>query len=100
MAYAAQKSQFAKSAKKSASVSFASSPAGRHRRLALNCFALARKARAAGNRKHYSALVALGKRALALSNREIGLWKLGRALTRRSFATQRFMLRQTRLRGR
>ena len=71
---------------------YAASPAGKHRRLALNCFALAKRARAKGNTKHYWAMVKLGRQALALSKVEYRMWKKGVALRRRSFATQRAAL--------
>jgi hypothetical protein len=46
---------------------FAASPAGRHRQLALNCFALAKRAKSVGNTRHARAMLAMGRRALALS---------------------------------
>jgi hypothetical protein len=77
---------------KAARSKYAASPAGKHRRLALNCFALAKRARAKGNTKHYWAMVKLGRQALALSKVEYRMWKTGVALRRRSFATQRAAL--------
>lgn len=68
---------------------FAASPAGRHRTLALKAFALAKKARAAGNAQHYWRMVGFGKRALALSKAEVRLWKRGQGLQAKSFATHR-----------
>ncbi|NNC73011.1 MAG: hypothetical protein HKN78_09070 [Sphingomonadaceae bacterium] len=68
---------------------FTASPAGRHRKIARNCFAIARKAKAAGNYRHYWKMVNFGKRALALSKAEHRLWTRGKALTARSFATHR-----------
>jgi hypothetical protein len=71
---------------------FAASPAGRHRTLAMKCFALATRARAVGNTRHARAMLAMGRRALALSKAELRLWKRGLALARRSFATHRALV--------
>ena len=71
---------------------FAASPAGRHRQLALNCFALAKRAKSVGNTRHARAMLAMGRRALALSKAELRLWKRGLALARRSFATHRALV--------
>lgn len=75
---------------------FAASPAGKHRKLALNCFAIARRARAAGNYRHYWKMVNFGKRALALAKAEVRLWRRGKALKTRSFATHRKVHAQSR----
>lgn len=72
-----------------ASKGFAASPAGKHRRLAMNAFALAAKARAAGNFKHYWRMVGFGKRALALSRAEIRMWNQGKALRAKSYSAHR-----------
>jgi hypothetical protein len=74
----------------------AASPAGKHRKLALNCFAIARRARAAGNYRHYWKMVNFGKRALALAKAEIRLWRRGKGLTAQSFATHRKVRAQAR----
>jgi hypothetical protein len=89
MAYGAQAYRLKN---KRSSPNFASSPAAQHRRLALNCFTLAKKARAAGNSRHYWTMMRFGKKALALSKREAYLFKFGQSLRKRSFATQRALL--------
>ncbi|MVA98374.1 hypothetical protein GN330_14085 [Nitratireductor sp. CAU 1489] len=71
------------------STRFWASPAGRHLKLARNCFALAKRHKYRGNRKKYWAMLAMGRRALALSKAEVRLWKRGNALRRRSFSVQR-----------
>lgn len=68
---------------------FAASPAGKHRRLALNAFALAKRARTAGNLAHFRRMLNFGKRALALSKTEVRMWKKGKALRARAFAAHR-----------
>ncbi|MEQ8297854.1 MAG: hypothetical protein RIB55_15385 [Nitratireductor sp.] len=68
---------------------FWASPAGRHLKLARNCFSLAKRHRFRGNRRKYRAMLAMGRRALALSRAEVRLWKRGNALRRRSFAVHR-----------
>ena len=68
---------------------FAASPAGKHRKLGVRLLGIAKKARASGNRRHATAMTRLGKRALALSRRETSMWRKGKALRRRSFATHR-----------
>lgn len=71
---------------------FAASPAGRHRQLALNCFALAKRAKSVGNTRHARAMWAMGRRAVALSKAELRLWKRGLALARHSSATHRALV--------
>lgn len=68
---------------------FWASPAGKHLRLAKNCFALAKQHRAAGNTKKYWSLLKSGRSALALARQEISLWKRGQSVRRRSYAIHR-----------
>lgn len=79
----------ASKAKPSVSKGFASSPAGKHRALAMNAFSLAAKARAAGNTKHYWRMVTFGKKALSLSKSELKMWKLGKTLKTKAYAAHR-----------
>lgn len=68
---------------------FWTSPAGKHLRLANNCFALAKKHRAAGNNRKYWSLLKAGRNALALARQEIHLWKRGQSVRRKSYAIHR-----------
>jgi hypothetical protein len=68
---------------------FAVTPAGKHRKLGALLLRLARRAKAIGNRSHAAAMSKLGRRALALSRTEVRLWRQGRALQKRSYATHR-----------
>jgi hypothetical protein len=68
---------------------YSSSPAGRHRKLALTLFGISKKARAIGNGRHARAMSNLGRRALAIAKAEYRLWKKGQALGRRSMAAHR-----------
>lgn len=68
---------------------FAATPAGKHRKLGALLLRLARRAKAIGNRSHAAAMSKLGRRALALSRTEVRLWRQGKALQKRSYATNR-----------
>lgn len=68
---------------------FAATPAGKHRKLGALLLRLARRAKAIGNRRHAAAMSKLGRRALALSRTEVRLWRQGRTLHKRSYATNR-----------
>ncbi|MGZ2505365.1 hypothetical protein ACVINI_005911 [Rhizobium beringeri] len=68
---------------------FWTSPAGKHLRLAKNCFALAKQHRAAGNKKKYWSLLNAGRSALALARQEVSLWKRGQSVRRKSYAIHR-----------
>jgi hypothetical protein len=72
-----------------ATTGFAASPAGKHKRLGTLLLRLARRARTIGNRRHATAMGRLGRRALALARTETRLWRQGRALRKRSYATHR-----------
>ncbi len=64
---------------------YASSPSGKHRRLAKYYFALARRARRAGNRRAAATALKLGRAALNLSRQEWLMWKRGQRLSRAAF---------------
>jgi hypothetical protein len=68
---------------------FWTSPAGKHMRLAKNCFALAKRYRAAGNSTKYWNMMKMGRSALALARQEVRLWKTGAKVRRRSYALHR-----------
>lgn len=68
---------------------FWTSPAGKHLRLARNCFVLAKQHQAAGNKKKYWSLFKSGRSALALARQEIYLWKRRQNVRRRSYAIHR-----------
>jgi hypothetical protein len=70
---------------------YATSPAGKHRRLALHLFGVAKKARSLGNGRHRW-VSKLARRALALSKAEYRMWKRGLTLQRRSVAVKRAAL--------
>jgi hypothetical protein len=68
---------------------FWTSPAGKHARLAKNCFALAKRYKASGNSTKYWSLLKAGRSALALARQEVKLWKQGASVRRKSYAIHR-----------